>query len=126
MNDLNHAGKRAEGGSASSDVFTRGAKWDAVKRVPTGCGSAGCFALPKVMKQMKRVLIGVLGGTVLLIGVAMVVLPGPAILVVPAGLTILAIEFAWAKRWLQASREFMPRRLKDLKWESVRGRSGSL
>jgi tellurite resistance protein TerC len=30
----------------------------------------------------------------------MVVLPGPAILVVPLGLSILGFEFAWARRWL--------------------------
>lgn len=36
----------------------------------------------------------------LTVGIALVVLPGPAFLVIPAGLAILAIEFAWAKRWL--------------------------
>jgi tellurite resistance protein TerC len=30
----------------------------------------------------------------------MIVLPGPAFIVIPAGLGILALEFAWAKRWL--------------------------
>jgi tellurite resistance protein TerC len=34
------------------------------------------------------------------VGVAMIVLPGPAFIVIPAGLGILALEFAWAKRWL--------------------------
>ena len=43
----------------------------------------------------------VIGFTVLLIGGALLVLPGPAFLVIPAGLAILAIEFAWARRWLQ-------------------------
>lgn len=33
-------------------------------------------------------------------GVAMIVLPGPALLVIPAGLAILATEFPWAKRAL--------------------------
>ncbi|MDH3434799.1 MAG: PGPGW domain-containing protein, partial [Gammaproteobacteria bacterium] len=42
----------------------------------------------------------VLGSSILLVGLAMVVLPGPAILVVPLGLSILGIEFAWARRWL--------------------------
>jgi tellurite resistance protein TerC len=37
-------------------------------------------------------MIGIMGGTVLLIGVVMIVLPGPAILVIPAGLGILATE----------------------------------
>ncbi|MDD5773149.1 MAG: PGPGW domain-containing protein [bacterium] len=42
----------------------------------------------------------VIGFTVLLIGIAMIVLPGPAILVIPLGLAILAGEFLWAKKLL--------------------------
>ncbi len=53
------------------------------------------------LRQARRVIIAVIGFTVLLIGVALLVLPGPAFLVIPAGLAILAIEFAWARRWLQ-------------------------
>lgn len=47
----------------------------------------------------------VLGSTVLLAGIALLVLPGPAILVIPLGLVILATEFAWARRWLQRIRQ---------------------
>lgn len=46
-----------------------------------------------------------MGMSVLLIGVALIVLPGPAIVVIPIGLAILATEFAWARRWLQIMRE---------------------
>jgi tellurite resistance protein TerC len=53
------------------------------------------------LRQARRVIIAVIGFTVLLIGVALLVLPGPAFLVIPAGLAILAVEFAWARRWLQ-------------------------
>jgi tellurite resistance protein TerC len=38
-----------------------------------------------------------MGGTVLLIGIAMIILPGPAVLVIPVGLGILATEYAWAR-----------------------------
>ena len=31
----------------------------------------------------------------------MILLPGPAIVVIPFGLAILAVEFAWAERWLE-------------------------
>ncbi len=62
------------------------------------------------MKFLRRVVIALVGGTVLLIGVAMIVLPGPAIIVIPAGLTILAIEFAWARRLLHQSREFIAKK----------------
>ncbi len=54
-----------------------------------------------LLKQARRVVIGIIGFTVLLIGVALLVLPGPAFIVIPAGLAILAIEFAWARRWLE-------------------------
>jgi len=37
---------------------------------------------------------------VLTIGIAMVVLPGPAVAVIPLGLAILGSEFVWARRWL--------------------------
>ena len=46
--------------------------------------------------QVKRWTIVVVGFTLLLIGIAMIVLPGPAIIVVPLGLGILATEFVWA------------------------------
>jgi tellurite resistance protein TerC len=51
-------------------------------------------------RWIKRIAVAVAGFTVLLIGVAMIVLPGPAFIVIPAGLAILALEFGWAKRLL--------------------------
>jgi len=53
------------------------------------------------LKQAKRLIIAVVGFTVLLIGVAMIVLPGPAILMIPLGLGILATEFVWARSLLR-------------------------
>ncbi len=61
---------------------------------------------------MKRIIIGVAGGTVLAIGVALVVLPGPAFLVIPAGLAILGLEFAWARRALGKARGLVERTFK--------------
>ena len=55
----------------------------------------------ETLKQVKRLIIIVVGFTVLILGVIMIVLPGPAILVIPAGLAILATEFAWARRLLE-------------------------
>jgi hypothetical protein len=48
--------------------------------------------------RLRRFLVGVVGGTVILLGLLMTVLPGPAIIVVPLGFAILATEFAWARR----------------------------
>jgi uncharacterized protein (TIGR02611 family) len=53
------------------------------------------------VKQAKRLVIAVVGFTVLLIGIAMLVLPGPAFVVIPIGLTILATEFVWARNLLK-------------------------
>ena len=50
------------------------------------------------MKYLRKLIIAIVGGTVLLIGVALIVLPGPAFIVIPIGLAILATEFAWARR----------------------------
>ncbi|OGP10198.1 MAG: hypothetical protein A3G39_10010 [Deltaproteobacteria bacterium RIFCSPLOWO2_12_FULL_43_16] len=52
------------------------------------------------LRHTKRVIITVVGFTVLFIGIAMIALPGPAIIVIPLGLAILAGEFVWAKRLL--------------------------
>ena len=49
----------------------------------------------------KRIVIAVMGGTVVLVGVALLVLPGPGLLVIGLGLGLLAIEFAFARRWLK-------------------------
>lgn len=49
----------------------------------------------------RRVVIAVVGASVLAIGIAMIVLPGPAFVVIPVGLAILATEFVWAKRLLR-------------------------
>jgi tellurite resistance protein TerC len=56
-------------------------------------------------RQARRIVVLVLGTSVLLVGIAMIVLPGPAVIVIPIGLGILAIEFAWARRWLQKIRQ---------------------
>ena len=47
---------------------------------------------------LRRFLIGTIGLSVVLIGLVMIVLPGPAFIVVPLGVAILASEFAWARR----------------------------
>ena len=58
----------------------------------------------------RRIVITVVGMSVLLLGVVMIVTPGPAIVVIPLGLAILAIEFVWARRWLRKLREVISRR----------------
>ena len=52
------------------------------------------------LRVARKAIIAVLGTTVLAVGVALIVLPGPAIVLIPLGLTILATEFLWARRLL--------------------------
>jgi len=55
-------------------------------------------------RQARRLILLVVGTTVLLMGVVMILTPGPAIVVIPAGLGILGLEFAWARRLLRRIR----------------------
>ena len=66
-----------------------------------------------IITACRKILIAVMGGTVLLIGVVMIVTPGPAIVVIPIGLAILATEFAWARRYKDKLEE---------KWQALRNR----
>jgi tellurite resistance protein TerC len=56
-------------------------------------------------KAARRVVITLVGGTVVLIGVVMLVFPGPAFVVIPIGLAILGLEWAWARRLLRTVKE---------------------
>ena len=61
--------------------------------------------LTTTLRQARRLVVIIVGFTVLLIGVAMLVLPGPAVVVVPIGLAILATEFVWAGRLLHRMKQ---------------------
>lgn len=52
----------------------------------------------------KRVVVFVIGASVLLLGVLLLVLPGPGLLFIFFGLTLLATEFVWARSWLRRLR----------------------
>lgn len=58
-----------------------------------------------IEKSGKRIAVTIAGFGVLLAGVAMLVLPGPGILVIIAGLAILATEYVWAQRLLRKAKE---------------------
>lgn len=74
--------------------------------------------LDNIPPVVRRGVIAVIGGTVLLFGIALIVLPGPAIVVIPLGLGILATEFLWARRWLSKARNM----LKDAKGKISKSR----
>ena len=69
-------------------------------------------SIRKIGRNAKKIAIAVIGVTVLLFGIGLLVLPGPGLLVILAGLGILALEFAWARRLLEKGKEKLKRRKK--------------
>jgi tellurite resistance protein TerC len=70
-------------------------KWSRIK---------AALSLKDLPAPLRKLIVAVIGVTVLLLGIAMIVLPGPALLVIPVGLAILATEFAWARRAVRRAR----------------------
>ena len=62
-------------------------------------------AVKVTVKFARRIVVAVVGSTVLLIGIIMIVTPGPALVLIPTGLAILGLEFAWARLWLKRIRK---------------------
>jgi hypothetical protein len=55
----------------------------------------------RIIRQARKLIVGAVGSAIVLIGLAMIVLPGPAFIMIPLGLGILAIEFEWARHLLK-------------------------
>lgn len=68
-------------------------------------GSRGAPLSGGLLRRARRVVVTVIGGTLLVLGIAMLVLPGPAVVVIPAALALLATEFVWARRLLRRVRD---------------------
>jgi len=62
-------------------------------------------ATTSALRLARKVVVAVIGATVLAIGIVLIVLPGPAFIVIPLGLAILATEFLWAGRLLRRVRQ---------------------
>ena len=58
-------------------------------------------ATTSALRFARKVAVAVIGSSVLAFGIALIVLPGPAFIVIPLGLAILATEFLWARRLLR-------------------------
>lgn len=61
--------------------------------------------------HIRRIIITVVGGTILVLGAALVFLPGPGALVILGGLAILGTEYAWARRWMRKGKLMAKRAL---------------
>ncbi len=60
-----------------------------------------------VLRHLRRLLVLVVGGTLLVLGVILVFLPGPALVVIPLALALLATEFVWARHLLKRARALL-------------------
>lgn len=58
-----------------------------------------------ISRSGKRIAVTVVGFAVLFAGIVMMVTPGPGVVVILAGLAILASEWAWAERALDKAKE---------------------
>lgn len=58
-----------------------------------------------LLRNGKRVAVLVAGAALVLAGLVMLVLPGPGLLLLIAGLAVLATEFAWAEHLLDKAKE---------------------
>jgi len=51
--------------------------------------------------MVRKFVVFIIGISVLLFGIILIFTPGPAIIVIPIGLAILATEFIWARQLLK-------------------------
>ncbi len=63
--------------------------------------------LPRTVavRSTRRIVVGIVGGLVTAFGIVLLVTPGPGLLVIILGLTILSWEFVWAKRMKMAAKQ---------------------
>ena len=64
------------------------------------------------LRKARQLVVAVIGITVVIIGIIMIFTPGPAIVVIPLGLGILATEFVWAKTLLHQVKTYIEKKVK--------------
>lgn len=79
-----------------------GARFDGHLSCKSGFWIFSCAAmLIETLKQAKRIIVAIVGFTLVTLGVAMFVTPGPGWATIFLGLTVLSAEFVWARRLLK-------------------------
>ena len=58
-----------------------------------------------IVQSSKRIAVTIIGFVLLLAGIVMIVTPGPGILLIIAGLAVLATEYVWAERLLNLAKQ---------------------
>lgn len=108
------AGYRSRASSTSDEGRTGGVEEaDGTPRI-FGAAWAVSWAVKHGYRLVRRIVIAVVGFSVVLVGLVMIIAPGPAVLVIPLGLAILAAEFRWARRLLRYARQRLQTGIKDL------------
>jgi uncharacterized protein (TIGR02611 family) len=78
----------------------------------------------KNLPVARKIVVGVIGGTIVLIGILLLITPGPGTVVIPIGLLILASEFAWARYILRRGKHAVKKAKEKMarrdRFESVR------
>ena len=67
------------------------------------------------LRKARQLVVAVVGVTVVIIGIIMIFTPGPAIVVIPLGLGILATEFVWARTLLHQVKTYIEKKVKKPK-----------
>lgn len=85
-----------------------------VERPPAARGFAARFseALSRLLVRLKvdeiphikRIIVTVVGGTIIIFGFSLIWTPAPTGLLIPVGLAVLGTEYAWARRWMRKAR----------------------
>ncbi len=70
--------------------------------------------------KIRKFVVALIGSSILLIGLALIILPGPAVVVIPVGLAILASEFAWARRIIRRGKIFVGKVRRTAKGEPAK------
>ena len=66
-----------------------------------------------IIKTIRKVIVTLVGLTFIIIGVALIFLPGPAFIIIPIGVAILSLEFKWAKNLLAIIKTKLNQKRKD-------------
>lgn len=57
--------------------------------------------MKQVIRAARKAGVTIAGFTIIIVGVILLILPGPGILVILLGLAVLSLEFEWAERHMQ-------------------------
>ncbi|MEW6984065.1 PGPGW domain-containing protein [Colwelliaceae bacterium 6471] len=65
------------------------------------------FKRVDMQNSVKKLILTLTGGLLVILGVIFILIPGPAILFLPLGLALLSLEYPWAKKCLRNCQRWM-------------------